>query len=411
MTVSEKDLLKAAIIGSLDLDCMGGGEANTVMFANLLVKLGYEVTYFGSGCAGGGSHLQEPGKNLIFKYYPSAYRHDPMTHPYVLRTSRLLSLGLVGLFGYKRTRKLLAGYDLYYFANPTLLSRKLIPEVHSEGKMVIIANHGTFFEYLGNSSMKFLRIVSNIAGKFLIEPLSSFDNIVIHTQNSFQTGYYRKCGFRDRSIMEIPQHNVNFDDYGISSNEGGFSVVFLGRLTESKGIHVLTEVAEMNPEIIFHIMGRGPMLNVIKSANVHGNMIIHGYVSDQDKRRILASSDAIIVPSVFESLSIASIEGLACGLPLVASKTAQGLQYIISKNSIFGKLLPRDAESFSLELRRLRRRKESAYADYVMERKMRREAAMKIFDEKDLLNELVKIAKFSSYPSGSDRDLKISTVN
>ena len=42
--------LKAAIIGSLNIECMGGGEANTVMFANLLSEMDYDVVYLGSGC-------------------------------------------------------------------------------------------------------------------------------------------------------------------------------------------------------------------------------------------------------------------------------------------------------------------------------------------------------------------------
>jgi len=386
--------LRVAVIGSLDIECMGGGEANTIMFANIMSNMGYNVTYFGSGCTGSKGPTAGNGTKMLFNYRPSSFRHDPMAHPKVLQISRLLSMGLIGLFGFRKTKRILEGFDIYYFANPTVLSRRIIPKVIAQGKRVIIANHGTFFEYLGNSSNWILRVAGELAGKMLLEPLKIYgDGITVHTQNSFQTEYYRKMGFDSRNIMEAPQHNIDFSRYSIAPVREGFFVAFLGRLTESKGINLLIDVANMNPQMVFHVMGMGHMMREINSVPKYNNIIAHGFVQDDDKRKILASCDAMIVPSMFESLSIASIEGLASGLPLVASQTAQGIRYIISKDSIFGKLLPRDAESFSVELRRLMRRKEEAYSEYLLERENIRESAMKKFDEKSLLNNLIKIAK------------------
>ncbi len=388
--------MKAAIIGSLDIECMGGGEANTVMFSNMLTDLGYEVTYFGSGCIEYGKRNSFQDIEMRFKYKPSSFLHDPMANPNILKISRLLSLGLFGFFSFRKTYKMLDGFDLYYFANPTLLSRRMIPKILGQNKKVIIANHGTFFEYLGNSNNFVLRALGTIAGKYLLEPLNIYrKNIVIHTQNNFQTEYYVKIGFQHKSIKEIPQHNIDFKRYYINQQKEGFSVAFLGRLTESKGIDVLIEVANMNPKIQFHIMGNGHMKNVVIASNKNHNIVMHGFVSNEEKQDILASCDAMFVPSKFESLSIASIEGLASGLPLVASQTAQGLRYIISKDPIFGRLLPRNAESFSSELRRLMRRKMEMYDDYIHERINIRESAIKIFDEKLLLTNLIKIIKFN----------------
>ena len=119
--------MKAAIIGSLDIECMGGGEANTIMISNMLSDLGYDVTYFGSGCVRGGKHTTNQEIWRKFNYRPSSFIHDPMANSAVLKISRLLSLGLIGIFGFRKTYRMLSGFDLYYFAGPTLLSRKLIP--------------------------------------------------------------------------------------------------------------------------------------------------------------------------------------------------------------------------------------------------------------------------------------------
>lgn len=375
---------------------MGGGEANTIMFANIVSKMGYHVTYFGTGCPDLSDASPRNDIKILFNYRSSALRHDPMAHPKIIKLSRLLSMGLIGTFGFRKTRKILEGFDIYYFASPTVLSRRLIPKIVTGGKRVIMANHGTFFEYLGNSNFRILRVAGKVADKILLEPLKRYERgIIVHTQNSFQTEYYRKMGFDPGNIIEVPQHNIDFSKYSISPVKEGFSVAFLGRLTESKGIDLLINVANMNPDILFHVIGKGHLMNEIISRSIYKNLKVHGFLNDKDKREILSSCDAMIVPSLFESLSIASIEGLASGLPLVASQTAQGLRYIISKDPIFGRLIPRNAESFSGELRRLMRKKMEMYDDYIHERKNIRESAIKIFDEKLLLTNLIKIMKFN----------------
>ena len=393
--------MKAAIIGSLDLECMGGGEANTMMFANLISNMCYEVVYFGSGCTKQSVKTLSLEGEKQFKYIPSAFKHDLAANPIIIEKSRLLSVGLIGLFNFKKTFNKLKDFDLYYFANPSILSRKIVPIIQKEGKIAIIANHGTFFEFLGNSNKKSFRLISKIATKFLIEPLRKYCKyFIIHTQNSFQSYYYEKLGFPKENIIEIPQHNVNFKNYSIIPKEEGFSVAFLGRLTESKGIDLLTEVANMNPKMSFHVIGVGQMMQYINKMNKQNNVILHGFVSEEQKREILASCDVMIVPSYFESLSIASIEGLASGLSLIASQSAQGLKYIIEKSNKFGVLLPRIALNFSMELNLLWNKKKADFAGFIKNREEIREIAINLFNENKIsqsLSEVVKCSKIVAF--------------
>ena len=90
----------------------------------------------------------------------------------------------------------------------------------------------------------------------------------MHTQNSFQTEYYREMGFDPGNIIEVPQHNIDFSKYSIGPEKEGFSVAFLGRLTESKGIDLLINVANMNPDILFHVIGKGHLMINSPSRNV-----------------------------------------------------------------------------------------------------------------------------------------------
>lgn len=383
--------LKAAVIGALDIEHMGGGEGNAVMISNLLMENGFNVKYFGSGCPVDNSKGHEE-VDEVFEYEPSAFSHDFMANPFILRTTRLLSLGLVGFINFRKALKKVRGYDLYYFQNPTYLVRKLVPILLKQGSRVIVANHGTYFEYLGNSSSPLLRMMGKIATKFILDPLKPYRNsLVIHTQNSYQTSFYLQNGFPGDRIMEIPQHNVDMRMYSIDPAKGSFHVAFLGRLTESKGLDILPEIIHKNPDIIFHIMGNGPMKDRLKGMIEGKNAILHGFVSDVDKREILSQCDAIIIPSYFESLSIAAIEGLASGLPIIGSETAPGLRHILRRNALFGNLVPRTAESFSQWLSTLKKMKEKNTLTMLNDRFLRREKAIELFDPNVLTQKLAEM--------------------
>ena len=385
--------MKVAIIGALNIEHRGGGEANAVMFANLLSNKGFQVKYFGSGLPVDNS----PHQKIIsvnFDYEASAFSYDIMANPFILRSSRLLSLGLIGLNNFRKTLKKIEGFDLYYFQNPTYLARKLIPLLIRQGSSVIIANHGTYFEYLCNSNYRLFRIIGKVATKFILDPLTAYgDKIIIHTQNSYQKSFYVNEGFPTKRIVEIPQHNINMYNYSINPTPNKFNVVFLGRLTESKGLDILPDIIKMNPSITFHIIGNGPLKSRLNDILKDKNAILYGYVDEEKKRKILSTCDAMIIPSHFESLSIAAIEGLSSGLPIIGSETASGLRYILSKDVIFGTLVSRNSKAFSDELEKIKNRKITEYESVRLERIRRRDRAVECFDGDSIASKMIEMVE------------------
>lgn len=403
--------MKAAIIGALDIEHMGGGEANAVMISNLLIEEGFYVKYFGSGCPVDNSNLNKKEK-LKFDYEPSAFSHDPFTKPLFLRISRLLSLGFIGIVNFKKTYEKVRGFDLYYFQNPTLLMRKLMPLLVKEGHRLIIANNGTYFEYLHRSNNFLLRILSKIATKFILDPIKIYRNeINIQTLNRFQTKFYLQNGFLAERILEIPQHNVDMSLFGIEPMQDQFHVAFLGRLTESKGVDILPDIIEMNPNMTFHIIGNGPLKERLLSTLKYKNVIIHGFVSEEDKRKILSQCDAMIIPSFFESLSIAAIEGLSSGLPLIGSDTASGLQYILSFDQFFGKLVARNSKAFTAALNELMLRKLTNSEFFTNDRKKRREIALNLFDKLAITLKISELVKRSIETNSPIKEVELEPIS
>lgn len=388
--------MKVTILGPLDLEYMGGGETNSMMIGNILAQEGADVHYYGAGCPSKNIPIEKIYPQINFHYIPSAFKRDPMAGPGVLKMSSLLSLGLIGMFGYSRVMDMVSDSDVIYFSYPSVLARRLIPYAMKNGKKVILANHGTFFEYFGNSSNPILRAFRQLGLDVLIKPVGKFSrNLKIHTQTSFQSGVYRKLGFSEDSIMEIPQNNVNFKSYKVGKPKGQFTVTFLGRIVKSKGIDLLSEVIKMNPGIRFRVIGNGPLLEKLMKDTSGYPVEIYGYLSEGEKLRILEDSDLMVVPSIFDSLSIATIEGLASGLPIVSSTISQGPKYILERDSMFGKLVGRNPDAFTEAIKIFESYRNNDHISYYSDKLARRKRAEKIFDV-DSINRQLK-AGFREY--------------
>jgi glycosyltransferase involved in cell wall biosynthesis len=365
-----------AIIGSLNLEFAGGGEANAKDIAELFVRNGYDVTLFGSGMPSG-YKLKEV--KYPFKYEPNAFTFDIMAKGTVLKISHILSMGLIGIYTYNHIYEKIKDFDIYYFISPTIIFRNVGYKLMKDGKTVILGNHGTFFEVLDMYkfvSKSYSKILTALIFHKLLKNNMKF---FIHVQNKYQAQYYAKIKCDPKYIVEIPYNNVNFKNYGCFDNDE-FSVVYLGRLMKSKGVDILLDL-EKRINVKLHIIGDGPYKKeLIKMKNK--NTEIHGYVSNVDKIKLLAESDVMIVPSINESLSISAIEGLASGLYLIVSSTSMGPRYIVRQDNIFGVAIPRATKNFEKEIDRIEAIKERNKLDYYKEKILRREIAMKMFDTK-----------------------------
>jgi glycosyltransferase involved in cell wall biosynthesis len=110
-------------------------------------------------------------------------------------------------------------------------------------------------------------------------------------------------------------------------------VLFLGRLTEKKGLVVLLEafaaLARAEPAALLVIAGDGELRESlaerVRALGLADSVLMPGYVTGDEKRRWLAAADAMALPSIVtddgdaEGLPVALVEGLASGLACVAT--------------------------------------------------------------------------------------------
>ena len=115
---------------------------------------------------------------------------------------------------------------------------------------------------------------------------------------------------------------------GIS--EGGTVILFLARLHQTKGVDLLVDafirIADAHPTSVLVLAGNDeqgllPGLGArIAAAGLTRRVITPGIVTGEEKLDLLARADLFALPSIGEGLSMAVLESLASGTPVVLSR-------------------------------------------------------------------------------------------
>ena len=133
-------------------------------------------------------------------------------------------------------------------------------------------------------------------------------------------------------------------------------IVFVGRVTGEKHIDVLlTAVAALDPalDVELDIVGGGDQLKELQqltaTLGIRDRVKFTGYVSDEELRDTLTRATVFAMPSIAELQSIATMEAMASGLPIVAAN-AMALPHLVH-HGVNGYLFePGNAEDLAAKL-------------------------------------------------------------
>ncbi len=107
----------------------------------------------------------------------------------------------------------------------------------------------------------------------------------------------------------------------------GPTFLYVGRLKRYKGVEIalraLSEARRRQPDIALEIAGQGddrPRLERLAGElGVEGAVRFLGFVTEEEKRRLLRRAWAVVFPSPKEGWGISNVEAAACGTPALAS--------------------------------------------------------------------------------------------
>ncbi|TCP53727.1 1,4-alpha-glucan branching enzyme [Tumebacillus sp. BK434] len=123
---------------------------------------------------------------------------------------------------------------------------------------------------------------------------------------------------------------------GQVKNSTAKTVFYVGRLVPEKGVQVLLASApallQHHPDTRFVIAGKGPMLAQLKEQaaflGIAEQVDFLGFVSDEERNRLMLAADAAVFPSLYEPFGIVALEAMGAGTPTVAARTG-GLAEIL----------------------------------------------------------------------------------
>jgi glycosyltransferase involved in cell wall biosynthesis len=104
------------------------------------------------------------------------------------------------------------------------------------------------------------------------------------------------------------------------------SLVYLGRLMRYKRVDLLIRfmrpILEEYPNAMLHIAGFGPagveLKQMVSQYGLENHVILHGYVSEEEKVSLLQRAWALVTASINEGWGLVAVEANACGTPAIA---------------------------------------------------------------------------------------------
>lgn len=106
-----------------------------------------------------------------------------------------------------------------------------------------------------------------------------------------------------------------------------FQLIYIGRLVFYKNLEVVFKaihiVRKTYPEIQLLVIGGGPhkenLKLIVDELDLHDNVKFMGYLSTEEKNELLASSNALVFPSLCEGFGLVILEAYANNKPVLVS--------------------------------------------------------------------------------------------
>lgn len=106
-------------------------------------------------------------------------------------------------------------------------------------------------------------------------------------------------------------------------------LLFVGRLAAEKEIHKLKPLLEEKKDVCLAIVGDGPARGDLEE-EFHGtNTVFTGFMHGNELAQAFASADALVFPSITETLGLVILESMAAGLPVIAAKSGPTMEQVI----------------------------------------------------------------------------------
>jgi len=217
-------------------------------------------------------------------------------------------------------------------AKGSLLRKYIIFRIsHLFGKKVIYHSHG--------SELRSFYYGSNRIIKSWIKLFFQKVDLVICLSEQWREFFVKDLKVREIYVLENIVENPDYNLVKQYKPKKKLTFLFLGQIGQRKGVFDLLEViSEMRAglEDKFHLIigGRGEtdkLEKYIQDHELDPLIAFAGWITGENKSRLLEKADVYVLPSYNEGLPISILEALSYGLPVISTSVG-GIPVVVQDN-------------------------------------------------------------------------------
>lgn len=226
--------------------------------------------------------------------------------------------------------------DVIHVQDHFMIGRKLAKEGKKLGIPLIGTNHfmpENFIHYLYPPNFA-KKLIKKLAWGAFIRVYKQLDIITVPTK--IAADLIKNLGLKN-PIITI-SCGVDLDRFNPKNNGGYLKkryqipasklvVLFVGRVDKEKNINVLVKAFSKvltSSDARLVIAGEGKetsnLINLSKKLGIDKNVIFTGFISEKGLPYLYRIADVFVIASIAELQSIATLEAMASGLPIIAAK-------------------------------------------------------------------------------------------
>ena len=261
---------------------------------------------------------------------------------------------------FRKLKKAIQEADLVFIQGPALISYLSIYYAGRYGKKTIFYTHTLSWEL-------FEKFFPAIFKKLFFRLIKKMSIALYNRCNEILVPYHElKQNLLEEGVTtEINTARLGVDievftpppDKRLSKNKLHIDaekkvIGYVGRISKEKNTHLLLEAfrkLEEQENILLLMVGDGTKKQVKEFKKIK-NCKVTGFVPDVHE--YLKAMDIFVMPSLTETTSLATLEAMACGLPVIATKVGYIKNYLVRNHN--GLFFPRNSGSvLSLKMSQL----------------------------------------------------------
>lgn len=248
--------------------------------------------------------------------------------------------------------------DVVHFQSHIVIGRGLAYEAQKRGIRIIATNH-----VMPENIIEFTRLPMFLHHTFVTlawrDARKSFDRAEAITTPTRRAAEFLEKATGLRGVHAI-SCGIDAHDYTPDfAPRTGNRILFVGRVTGEKQIDVLLNAVKLLPPSLdaqLEIVGGGDQFKnlqaLAETLGIADRVNFLGYVTDEELRQAYTRAAVFAMPSIAELQSIATMEAMASGLPVVAAD-AMALPHLVHDGENGHLFRPGDARDLASKLERV----------------------------------------------------------